>query len=162
MSAPIAWPEAQRICDIPEVREALDKFAADAHEENMLAMVSAIMGNAIAQLHAVGPVAVGKIPGADEYGPTIEWHMHWADLIGRLLYASRSPAVAQPVADDREQALRRLLELIGDVTKYRYQMSYNDSYFGEPAGLLKRTVREIEKLLARAALGQPAEEGGKS
>lgn len=44
MSTPISWPEAQRICDIPEVREALDKFAADAHDENMLAMVSAIMG----------------------------------------------------------------------------------------------------------------------
>jgi hypothetical protein len=53
-SVPIAWPEAQRICDIPEVREALDKFAADAHEENMLAMVSAIMGHAVAQGRAAG------------------------------------------------------------------------------------------------------------
>lgn len=51
---PIAWPEAQRICDITEVREALDKFAADAHEENMLAMVSAIMGHASAQGRAAG------------------------------------------------------------------------------------------------------------
>ncbi len=54
MTSPIAWPEAQRICDIPEVREALDKFAADAHEENMLAMVSAIMGHASAQGRAAG------------------------------------------------------------------------------------------------------------
>lgn len=54
MSAPISWPEAQRICDIPEVREALDKFAADAQEENMLVMVSAIMGHASAQGRAAG------------------------------------------------------------------------------------------------------------
>lgn len=53
-SVPIAWPEAQRICDIPEVREALDAFAADAHEENMLAMASAIMGHAVAQGRAAG------------------------------------------------------------------------------------------------------------
>lgn len=44
----------------------------------------------------VGPVAVGKITGFDEYGPMIEWRVHWADLVGRLLYASRTPAVAQP------------------------------------------------------------------
>ncbi|MDR9839411.1 hypothetical protein [Herbaspirillum huttiense] len=54
MSTPIAWPEAQRICDIPEVREALDKFAADACEENMLPMVSAIMGHASAHGRAAG------------------------------------------------------------------------------------------------------------
>lgn len=51
---PIAWPEAQRICDIPEVREALDKFAADAHEEHMLPMVSIIMGHASAKGRAAG------------------------------------------------------------------------------------------------------------
>ncbi|WP_420105756.1 hypothetical protein [Herbaspirillum huttiense] len=54
ITTPIAWPEAQRICDIPEVREALDKFAADAQEENMLAMVSAIMGHAVTQGRAAG------------------------------------------------------------------------------------------------------------
>lgn len=54
MTSPISWPETQRICDIPEVREALDKFAADAHEENMLAMVSAIMGHAFTQGRAAG------------------------------------------------------------------------------------------------------------
>lgn len=54
MNTPIGWPEAQRICDIPQVREALDKFAADAHEENMLAMVSAIMGHAVTQGRAAG------------------------------------------------------------------------------------------------------------
>lgn len=46
MTHPTGWPTAQRICDIPEVREALDAFAEDAHEENMLAMASAIMGHA--------------------------------------------------------------------------------------------------------------------
>ncbi|WP_284076353.1 hypothetical protein [Herbaspirillum aquaticum] len=61
MSTPIAWPEAQRICDIPEVREALDKFAADAQDENMLAMVSAIMGHASAQGRAAGLEEAAKI-----------------------------------------------------------------------------------------------------
>lgn len=53
-TTPISWPEAQIICDIPEVRAALDAFAADAHDENMLAMVSAIMGHAFAQGRAAG------------------------------------------------------------------------------------------------------------
>lgn len=46
MIHPTGWPTAQSICDIPEVRAALDAFAQDANEENMLAMVSAIMGHA--------------------------------------------------------------------------------------------------------------------
>lgn len=54
MSTPIGWPEAQRICDIPEVRELIDAFAEDSHEENMLAMVSAIMGHAVTQGRAAG------------------------------------------------------------------------------------------------------------
>lgn len=62
MTTPIGWPEAQRICDIPEVREALDKFAADAHDENMLAMVSAIMGHASTQGRAAGLEEERAIP----------------------------------------------------------------------------------------------------
>ncbi|MRT30840.1 hypothetical protein [Herbaspirillum sp. CAH-3] len=61
MSTPIGWPEAQRICDIPEVREALDKFAADAQEEHMLAMVSAIMGHAVTQGRAAGLEEAAKV-----------------------------------------------------------------------------------------------------
>ncbi|MEN2672613.1 hypothetical protein [Herbaspirillum huttiense] len=60
-TTPIGWPEAQRICDIPEVREALDKFAEDAREENTLAMVSAIMGHASAQGRAAGLEEAAKI-----------------------------------------------------------------------------------------------------
>lgn len=58
---PIAWPEAQRICDIPEVREALDKFAVDACEDHMLAMVSAIMGHAVTQGRAAGLEEAAKV-----------------------------------------------------------------------------------------------------
>ena len=61
MTTPIAWPEAQRICDIPEVREALDKFAVDACEENLLPMVSAIMGHAAAQGRAAALEEARKV-----------------------------------------------------------------------------------------------------
>ncbi|WP_343743119.1 hypothetical protein [Herbaspirillum huttiense] len=60
-TTPIAWPEAQRICDIPEVREALDAFAMDAREENMLAMVSAIMGAGSRPREWTDPVSLGSV-----------------------------------------------------------------------------------------------------
>jgi len=60
-TTPIAWPEAQRICDIPEVRELIDAFAGDSHEENMLAMVSAFMGHASAQGRAAALEEAAKV-----------------------------------------------------------------------------------------------------
>jgi hypothetical protein len=79
-------------------------------------------------------------------GETLRADLGWSRY--KAANAARNAAEAA-LAEMHPQALRRLLELIGDITKHRYQMSYNDSYFGEPAGLLKRTVRDIEKLLDR-------------
>lgn len=41
---------------------------------------------------------------------------------------------------------KAVLDELESITKYRHCMSYNDSYFSEPPGMLKITVRKIEKL----------------
>jgi len=40
--------------------------------------------------------------------------------------------------------LEHLKTLVGKIAQYIPSMSYNDSYFGEPPGLLKSTIRELE------------------
>lgn len=42
------------------------------------------------------------------------------------------------------QQLAKLTMQCEKVVKWKHAMSYNDSYFGEPAGDLKRIVYEIE------------------
>lgn len=42
-----------------------------------------------------------------------------------------------------EADLRHLRQLAADIEQWSPCMSYNDSYFGEPPGQLKRTVREL-------------------
>lgn len=41
----------------------------------------------------------------------------------------------------------RLEKLVVNLDTYRYCMSYNYSYFGEPPGYLKQTVREMWHLV---------------
>jgi hypothetical protein len=43
------------------------------------------------------------------------------------------------------QQLAELTMQCEKVVKWKHAMSYNDSYFGEPAGDLKRIVYEIER-----------------
>ena len=43
------------------------------------------------------------------------------------------------------QQLAKLTMQCEKVVKWKHAMSYNDSYFGEPAGDLKRIVYEIER-----------------
>lgn len=87
---------------------------------------------------------------------------------GTKLYAA-PPAPTVPVVDaDAKNAAAApkadeyLRGLIEKLAKYRRCMSYNDSYFGEPAGLLKGVVREMEKYIAhspvRAAIAAQAKE----
>lgn len=40
---------------------------------------------------------------------------------------------------------QHIRELVGKLAQWQYCMSYNDSYFGEPAGLLKQVVAELAK-----------------
>lgn len=46
-----------------------------------------------------------------------------------------------------EEQNKELTALLKMITKYRYCMSYNSSYFGEPEGYLKAVVGDIERLL---------------
>lgn len=43
-------------------------------------------------------------------------------------------------------------DLLQSLVKWRYCMSYNDSYFGEPSGELKRIVAQIDRLLSTTTL----------
>ncbi|KAF1046361.1 MAG: hypothetical protein GAK35_01046 [Herbaspirillum frisingense] len=56
------------------------------------------------------------------------------------------------VVTEEEPVSAQMAELIGRLTQWRYCMSYDSSYFGEPAGLLKRTVRELEKRIDAAQI----------
>ena len=47
--------------------------------------------------------------------------------------------------DNEEVAQPYLNKLIKDLSQYQHCMSYNDSYFGEPEGFLKRAVRQMAK-----------------
>lgn len=40
-------------------------------------------------------------------------------------------------------AMKHMIATIDQLESYYYCMSYNDSYFGEPEGLVKRTIKEL-------------------
>ena len=44
-----------------------------------------------------------------------------------------------------EDKYKELLEDVKQIVKYRYCMSYNSSYFGEPEGFLKAIVADIDR-----------------
>lgn len=45
------------------------------------------------------------------------------------------------------EQIEYLKKLVASLAEWQLCMSYNDSYFGEPAGLVKRTSRELTKLI---------------
>lgn len=49
-----------------------------------------------------------------------------------------------PPKDEAEPAWQHHAKKL---TSWRHCMSYNDSYFGEPPGLLKQVVAELERLM---------------
>lgn len=44
-----------------------------------------------------------------------------------------------------EEKYKQLLEDVKQIVKYRYCMSFNDSYFGEPEGFLKSVIEDIDR-----------------
>lgn len=48
------------------------------------------------------------------------------------------------------EQIEYLKKLVASLAEWQLCMSYNDSYFGEPAGLVKRTSRELTKLIESA------------
>jgi hypothetical protein len=71
----------------------------------------------------------------------------------REALAAHDAALAAPVEPTVEPALRRLLDRF---VKWKHCMSYNDSYFTEPPGELKRIAYEIDRLLGAPAEPAPA------
>lgn len=57
-----------------------------------------------------------------------------------------------------EHTLRHLGRELAKLDKYRLCMSYNDSYFGEPVGTIKRVVVELRHCID-AAIAAEGEKG---
>ncbi len=64
-----------------------------------------------------------------------------ARCVAQQALAAVKPATATPLN------IPALLSQCAELAKWRYCMSYNDSYFGEPPGELKRITAEIDRLL---------------
>lgn len=66
---------------------------------------------------------------------------------------------APPAPDDIKQSIEALAKLNNQLYRWTSRMSYNDSWVGEPEGLIKKHIREMEHILdaCRAMLN-----GGKS
>ncbi len=52
----------------------------------------------------------------------------------------------QGTVEELEKKIASYEHFAGKLIEWRHCMSYNDSYFGEPAGLLKGVVAELENL----------------
>lgn len=77
------------------------------------------------------------------------------NLVGHLLVKL---AEAKSASNSDEVLVRR--NLIDDLTQWTSCMSYNDSYFGEPAGHLKRTVMQIEREVDAITFQSAGEQAG--
>lgn len=63
---------------------------------------------------------------------------------------------AQRALSAQPQEVGALPESVRELMRYRMCASYNDSYFTEPAGLVKRAIADLERFdAAIAAQGKP-------
>lgn len=70
----------------------------------------------------------------------------WTHRPGHMGDGHLDLSVTPAVTVDLDR-LRRLEQRVAELTKWKHSMSYNDSYFGEPAGLLKQVTAELDRLL---------------
>jgi len=115
MTHPTGWPTAQSICDIPEVRELIDAFAEDSNEENMLAMVSAIMTHSPASVRAaaleeerIDWIANANCPGGVAYPFNVKCAIRQA-----IAEADTALSVASIYTLADQQLAQRIEEWIG-------------------------------------------------
>lgn len=124
------WSDMEALTDEPKVFEAMQAFGEDPTDDHGVFVVEAILG-ALGLKTASKATAVAHVDG--EAFPL-------ASFIG-----------GEPHAIEAAEQPATLLEswqiLAKKLTPYRYRMSYNDSYFGEPPGLLKQVVAELERLM---------------
>lgn len=87
--------------------------------------------------------AWSALPPQRDWGNAISpweaWKAAKASMLERL-------QVAEDAAKDAQMPARAI-ELIAKLEQWRYCMSYNDSYFGEPAGLVKEITKELSKIV---------------
>lgn len=84
-----------------------------------------------------------------------EWAEHCTNtVLGSLLeseitrlVSKEQPALVAP--EDLRRSFEAVARLNNEMYRWTSCMSYNGSYVGEPEGLLKRNIREIERILDR-------------
>lgn len=67
-------------------------------DEAPTAVVIGALLKALTDEQAQAGVPVARVAGVDEYGPRIDWYVHWANFCGADLYTNPPPAQAQQVA----------------------------------------------------------------
>lgn len=83
-------------------------------------------------------------PEPEPMGDT--WNMEYlpkAERIAKALGYRESPAVNVTASPAQPSDLDHVRMLVGKLDAWRLCMSYNESYFGEPAGLVKSVVNEL-------------------
>jgi hypothetical protein len=68
-----------------------------------------------------------------------------SDPFGHLILPPGEPIFAESISVS-EEFIREVKKL----TQWRFCMSYNDSYFGEPQGLVKRITAQLDRLIPAA------------
>jgi len=107
---------------------------------------------------------VAKVIGADEYGPLLVWHTHWAELIGERLYARPAPEallwqimVAGPAGYVRREAFAgsNLAEALENVRKQGFAW-VEDEDSGFPDVLVKMAAPEALNLYGMPVVTDPS------
>lgn len=71
---------------------------------------------------------------------------HYANIEA---FKAMLPQPAQVAPEDLRRSFEAVARLNNEMYRWTSCMSYNGSYVGEPEGLLKRNIREIERILDR-------------
>lgn len=64
-------------------------------------------------------------------------------------FPQEEPELAKAIFAAQGQNASAIFSEIGKLSHWKHCMSYNTSYFGEPAGLLKQTVYELDRLIGK-------------
>lgn len=161
------WADMEAISDETKVDEALQAFSEDPTGDHGVFVVAAILGavglkanredeGVFRQGVAEAPESAEslQVPAARRALQAIDGMQSpfasYLNVQGRP-HPEHIPVIPfefpapprdrqQPDAEGWQRHARMLAQ-------YRPSMSYNDSYFGEPAGLLKQVVAELERLM---------------
>lgn len=83
--------------------------------------------------------------GLDAMTPE-EREKHYANIEA---FKAMLPQPAPVAPEDLRRSFEAVAQLNNEMYRWTFCMSYNGSYVGEPEGLLKRNIREIERILDR-------------